>query len=359
MSFKSLNYLGLVDVDSAVGVAKKIKNTVDASNALGVDSNAYFFKTDFKGLLSFLKSLAKCRSDIVVIRFNDLVFPLVFFILIYLRLKNKRVIIDIPTPRVIGLQEISVLIKNPIYRVFRKGVSYLSGSWVLFPANLIIQYADEGRWFKLGLTDKTLKMGNGILVRNESTVLRNSVWPANELKLVAVANISNWHGFDRVLKAIAVTNNLQLPYRVTFTLIGEGDELNNLRKLSQTLGVEKNIHFIGKKVGGELSEILAGSHVGISSLGLFRKGLNEASDLKTREYMLSGLPVIGVGVDPDFHSECKFRYVIPNDDSIESLIQLIKSFEKTNFSTPREINKFAHSHLSLEAKVEKIFLTLS
>lgn len=351
---KNLSYYALVDREIALGVTKKIDNTVIASNIIGIKASGCFFNTNFKGVLNFLSNLISDKAEIIVIRFSDLVFPVVFFIMIYLRLKGKKIVVDVPTPRVVGLIEIDVLIKNPIIRSLRKCISYISSSWVLFPASLIVQYADEGTWFKLGVSKKTIKMGNGILVNNQSK-LRCSLWPSKELKLVAVANVSNWHGYDRLLKAIAAIEQSPLSFKVRFSVVGEGDGLSYLKKLTHDLNISSNVNFLGMKSGKELETILINSDIGVSSLGLYRKGLNEASDLKTREYMIHGLPVIGVGTDPDFSNACSFRYTVSNDDNIDSIISLIKSFEEMKLTSPEVIRDFAKKHLSLEAKVERIF----
>lgn len=350
---KSLSYYALVNRNLAFGVAKKIDNTVLASSIIGVKSSSYFFDTNFKGVISFFSKLIVDKSDVIIIRFSDLVFPIVFFIMLYLRLRGRKIIIDVPTPRVVGLLEIDVLIKNPLLRFFRKVVSYVSSSWVLFPANLIVQYANESFWFRYGISKKMIKMGNGILV-NQHCKLRCAVWPSTELKLVAVANVSDWHGYDRLLKALASFEDLGLPFKVCFDLIGDGDAIPHLKKLTQELGLNDRVNFLGSKTGSDLETILVNSHIGISSLGLYRKGLNEASDLKTREYMLHGLPVIGVGSDPDFSDSCDFRYTVTNDDGVDSIVALIKSFEFRRLNSADEIRAFAKSKLSLESKIERI-----
>lgn len=55
--------------------------------------------------------------------------------------------------------------------------------------------------------------------------------------------------------------------------------------------------FTGFLKGEELNAQFKNANIGISILALYRKSLNGASDLKTREYMSKGLTVIGTGAD--------------------------------------------------------------
>lgn len=145
MRYKSFSYLALVDEENSPGVVKKIHNTVIAAQHNGLHAEKLIFATNFKGVMQFFKALLGAKTDVIMIRFSDLIFPLVFFALLLLRLRGRRVIVDVPTPRITGLREMDSLITNPLKRAIRKSISYFSASWVLMPANLIIQYADEGK----------------------------------------------------------------------------------------------------------------------------------------------------------------------------------------------------------------------
>ena len=114
MSKKTFTYFALVIENKHLGVAKKIKNTVLASNNLGFDGKALFFDTNFRGLISFIIAFTKNKSNILYIRFSDLAFPFLFPILCIKRLFGQTVIVDVPTPRCVGIKELDMMIKNPI-----------------------------------------------------------------------------------------------------------------------------------------------------------------------------------------------------------------------------------------------------
>lgn len=356
MNYKSLSYYALVNKEKSPGVIKKIEHTVVAAQQNGLDAESYVYPTNLKGVLAFFKSLFAAKSNVVMIRFSDLVFPFVFFVMLWLRLSGKKVIIDVPTPRITGLKEMDSIISNPIKRAIRKFISYASASWVLMPANLIIQYADEAKWFSLGLRHKTLKMGNGILITDDIP-LTKAVWPNNKLNLIAVAQLADWHGYDRMLYALAELKKQNLPCEVTFTVVGDGKALPFLEKLANDLNLD-NVNFTGRLTGKDLDDVFANMHVGVAILGLYRVGANEAAVLKTREYMARGLPVIAAGEDPDFDDNCPYRIRVENGDEIASIIKMIKFLPKKleNFA-PCAVREYSVKKLSLKSKV-KYFLEL-
>lgn len=60
--------------------------------------------------------------------------------------------------------------------------------------------------------------------------------------------------------------------------------------------------------------LLAAADVAIGTLGLYRKNMNEASAIKLREYLASGLPAIIGYLDTDFPDPPPFLLQIPNRD---------------------------------------------
>jgi len=353
MKFKSFSYYALVNRHKSPGVAKKIDNTVLAASHIGLDASCHLYPASRSGVFGFLLQLFKERSDVIMVRFSDLVFPLVFFIMLVQRLRGRIIIIDVPTPRVIGLKELDSAVRNPILRALRKTLTIISAAWVLYPAHKVIQYAEESAWFSFGVKNKTLKIGNGIFIDDE-TPLTQATWPSKELKLIGVAQLAKWHGFDRMLKSIELLNKKDLAYKVSFTIVGDGGELPYLKTLVRQFGLDRQVIFTGMLIGSELDKFFAQAHIGISSLGLYRKGLAEASDLKTREYMARGLPVIGVGTDPDFEKNSAFRFVVANDESIEGLADLMAGFAENKLPLPADVRRFAEGRLSLESKLSKI-----
>lgn len=347
---KKLSYFALVDKEKSPGVEKKINNTVLSANECGFSSEAYLFVNNFSGCKAFFSRIIKEKSTYLIIRFSDLVAPLLFFVMLYLRCRGCKIIIDIPTPRSVGLKEMNDVIRSPWIRQLRKLWSILSGSWILWPANKVIQYADDGWWFSLGVKKKTLKIGNGIWIAPDLPLVNPSD-KRDGLNLIGVAQLASWHGYDRLIHALAVLRQRYPEKRFQFTIVGDGAEKPVLERLVVDLGLQESVIFTGLLTGAALDKAFEGQHLGVSSLGLYRKGLNEASDLKTREYMARGLCVLGVGRDPDFEADSSFRFVVPNDDSIELLVYRLNSFFEMDLPSPDLVRLFAEENLSLKSKV--------
>ena len=356
MIYKSLGYYALVNKKKSPGVIKKIESTIVAAQQSDLRTENYVYPTNLKGVLSFFKSLVSAESQVVMIRFSDLAFPFVFLAMLWLRLRGKKVIVDVPTPRIIGLKEMDWIIPNPVKRAIRKLISYASASWVLIPANLIIQYADEGKWFALGLRHKTLKMGNGILITDDIP-LTKAVWPSNKLNLIAVAQLANWHGYDRMLYALAALKNKKLPCDISFTIVGDGKALPFLKNLVDELELN-NVRFTGHLIGDALNKVFENMHVGVSSLGLYRIGLNEASELKTREYMARGLTVIASNDDLDFELGCPYRFQVENSDEIKDLVETIGTLAFCLKNSASDVRSYAKKNLSSKNKLLKILENL-
>ena len=353
MKFKSFSYYAFVDAKKSPGVVKKIRNTLSAAEQSGLEVDEQIYNTSIKGVMGCLISILICKSEVVMIRFSDLVFPVLFFIMIVMRLKGQKIIIDVPTPRIVGLKEMNTAIANVFKRGGRKLYSYASASWVMLPANLIVQYADEGRYFSFGVIHKTIKIGNGILI-NDDIQMTKAIWPSTELNLIAVAQLADWHGYDRLLRALAEANKIGgFSYQINLTIVGDGEAFPSLKRLALELEL-KNVVFTGRLTGNDLDNVFQNSHVGVSSLGLYRKGLNEASDLKTREYMARGLSIIAAGSDPDFVRNSPFRFVISNDDGISDLLSFFKQLQHADLKKPQAICSYAKNHLSINSKLLRI-----
>lgn len=353
MKKSSLNYYAFVNPKQSPGVFNKIKATVKAANNLGLTSNYFIYENTIRGGYLFTKDLLNCDSDYVLIRFVDKILPILFLVLLKLRSRGKIIIIDIPTPRIIALKEIALSERSYLYRTYRTSLSIFLGNWLIAPSHKVIQYSDESFWFKIGIRNKIIKMGNGIVIDDQTPIIE-SVWPDKELRLIGVAQLEAWHGYDRLIKAIASKDLDNLDYKVSFTIVGEGPELKNLKQLVAKLGVQDRVEFTGMLIGEQLNDVFKNKHIGVSSLASFRKGINEASDLKTREYMARGLPVLGVGSDPDFPEHSIFRFKIPNDNSTETIVDFIRNIGDMKLPDSHAVRKYADEKLSYEKKLSNL-----
>jgi len=113
-----------------------------------------------------------------------------------------------------------------------------------------------------------------------------------------------WHGLDK-LRLIAAA----LPEATLHILGPDKDECVNLWQ-----SCPPNVQFHGYLDGPASAEIVSHMDLGISTLALHRKNMNEACPLKMRQYFAHGLPVIAGHPDPDVDANSGFVLQLPNTE---------------------------------------------
>jgi hypothetical protein len=158
---------------------------------------------------------------------------------------------------------------------------------------------------------------------------------SKELNLIGVAEIHQWHGFDRLVKGLALYYSKPQDYIVNFHVVGyffsaEGE--NEFRKLISDNDMEDYVILHGKKHGTDLDEIFNQCDMGVGSLGRHRVGIQRIKTLKNREYAARGIPFIYSETDSDFDDR---PYVLkePADESPIDIKQVIEFYKSLNISS--------------------------
>ena len=199
----------------------------------------------------------------------------------------------------------------------------------------------------------TVKIENGITVEGMKIVEPKDK-KHNRIELIGVANLSVWHGYDRILSGMgSYYNQSGQDIEVFFTIIGNGSELAGLKKLSNELNIDKYVHFTGALTGVELDAFFNKADIAVASLGLHRIGLTTGSTLKASEYMARGLPVIFSYDDEAIPATLPFVMKAgANDEPVETN-QIIAFFEDMD-SPPEMIRNYAKDNLDWEVQMSKV-----
>ena len=116
------------------------------------------------------------------------------------------------------------------------------------------------------------------------------------------------------------------------------------------IGLFNNMVFHGYLQDYEAKQLVSKMDVGISTLSLYKKNMNEACPLKTRHYLAQGIPVIGGYSDTDISNQ-PFYLEIPNRrDNVETSISQIIAFVKNAFHNSelrKQAREFAEKHLDI------------
>lgn len=356
-------YFARLDRVNSPGIYNKLVQTVDAFRKNGLESELVLVEGEggiLKALPSVIKLLIRLltlNSDVVMVR-NDILMAVYFPAILILRLRGVSVLIDIPTPVSNWIEEINLSKhKSFFWRLRRTLLIRLSFPWSLWPANKIIQYANESAYFLFGNTRNTILTGNGIDLDHIQPRMLSNNCPGERIVLIGVAALAEWHGYDRLIRSIARFNSTCLTETsINFFVVGDGPVKESLQQLASDLGVSDCVRFFGFLTGKSLDQLYDEADIGVASLGLYRVGLNEASSLKSREYVARGLPFINSGRDFDFEPKPEFVFQVENNQHDLDLQEIVKWFKSLNYNLELrdKIRDFALKKLSFQSKINSL-----
>jgi len=190
---------------------------------------------------------------------------------------------------------------------------------------------------------------NGFLV--ESVRIRTPLsYNPEELHVLFVGNVSRWHGLDRFIQGMA---DYRGPVRILLHVVGEGDDLENIKKLAESKNIAGSVTYHGFLQGPELDLVFNQVHLAIGSLGLHRNGMQQASALKVREYCSRGIPFMISNTDPDFPETVSWcLHLPPAETPID--IGAVLLFYETQYSNPdhpQKMRKYAEDNLDWSIKM--------
>lgn len=147
----------------------------------------------------------------------------------------------------------------------------------------------------------------------------------------------SWHGIDKFLKLATFFPDWE------FSFVGEyppGWE-----------AVEKprNLKCHGPLSATQADELLRDANIGVGTLALHRKSMDEACPLKLRSYLSYGLPSIIAYTDTDFSKGLRYICQLENiEDNIVPAKEKIREFVMANFQRP-----VAWSEVQFASEAEK------
>lgn len=351
------------------GISKKIKYQIHALQQCGIEMHTCYYDVtldrhrqwlvdgkvikDFgTGTIAKIKKRVNFRAiihyvlsqkiDWVYLRYYHNSNPFTIHLLETLRKANVRILLEIPTYPYD--QEYSSFNKSVVYidRLFRHSLCK--------QANAIVTFSNEKEIFG----QRTIRISNGIDF--EHIPLRQTLHDTSqELHLIGVAEIHFWHGFDRLIKGLALYYRSNPTYKVYFHMVGSpfGErERQELEKPIQTYGLQPYIFLHGAQHGQDLDELFEKADFAVGSLARHRSGIDRIKTLKNREYAARGFGFIYSETDDDFE---QMPYILkaPADESPIDISALIE-FCKNPSSTPQEI-RASIRHLSWQEQMKKVY----
>ena len=198
----------------------------------------------------------------------------------------------------------------------------------------IVTFSDDAEIFG----QKTIRISNGI---DFSTIpLKTEVHAiAREVRLLALANIHPWHGFDRVIEGLKA-------YYAPPHLI------DGYTRSIAACGLGQYIEITGPRSGAALDAEFAWCDMGVASLARHRNGIESLKSLKNREYAARGIPFVYSERDSDFDA---MPYVLkaPADDTPLDIAALVSWLDAAD-RTPEHIRTTIEGRLSWKRQMQKV-----
>ena len=296
-------------------------------------------RIDFSAISRYVKDN---HVNIVYIRSNHNANPFTIRMVKQMKKYGAKVVMEIPTYPYDSEYEAQGMSKQIFQdKLFRNHLAK--------QLEAIVTFSDYEQIFG----QRTIRISNGIdfdSVKMKTTINDTS----KELNLIGVAEIHEWHGFDRLVKGLADYYSKSQNYIVRFHVVGyffSAEIENEFKKIISDNHMENYVILYGKKHGEELDMLFNKCDFGIGSLGRHRVGIDRIKTLKNREYAARGIPFIYSETDNDFDSK---PYVLkaPADETaidIDSIVSFCKRF----LMSPKEIRN-SISSLSWENQMKTV-----
>lgn len=205
----------------------------------------------------------------------------------------------------------------------------------------------------------TLRISNGIDMQSvgEKTAFADD---AKCINLIAVAMFKEWHGYERIIRGLSEYYGMKADGEadVHLYLVGEGPELPKYKNIVTQSGLEPFVHFCGFKSSGELDQIYGQCHIGLASFGGYKINLSEMQNLKSREYLAKGIPVVSGCSITELKNE-PFYLQFENTDSTVDIGKVVSFYRglrrcRTQQELAKEIRGFAEEHVSVESGMRDV-----
>lgn len=213
----------------------------------------------------------------------------------------------------------------------------------------IVTFSDDAQIFGR----PTIRISNGIDFGSIplKTARRDA---SHEVRLLAVANIHFWHGFDRVIEGLRAYYAAPQQRIVKLRIVGDGIPalIDSYRRMIAQYGLDEYVSVPGPRSGGALDAEFEWCDMGIASLGRHRNGITKIKTLKNREYAARGIPFVYSETDDDFET---MPYVVkaPADESPLNIAALVRFYDSVRL-TPAEIRATIEGTLSWERQMKQV-----
>jgi hypothetical protein len=245
-----------------------------------------------------------------------------------------------------------------VYRRLSAAMERRYGPATLAHCRGLVAVSEEIRRHELeraGASIPSAVIPNGVSVRRTPHT-RFTPFDGRCLKLAFLGSrASAWHGVDRLVRSLTAYRGTT---RLELHLVGNLGVSSDLATNGPSLRIVSH----GMLTGVALDELLRTMTLAVGTLGLHRKGLDEASPLKIREYTARGIPFILAHRDPDLDSlpeDQRFFLRVSNDEQLIDLDQVLSFAERiaaaeVDSSLSAQMRSYALEHMDWRGKMDRL-----
>jgi len=339
------------------GIWKKILSQIEAINRSGIEIQNYNistpnrYRTKVFSLFNPFYFSKKIDKDFYNYDFYYIRYPYCSFAFLNLLKKMKKygkgkIIVEIPTYPYDG-EITSYFFDIVIDKLLRNNLKKYIDAFTTYSIDKNI-YGVPAIPIMNGIDCSKISVSNKTIKNND-----------NSIHLIAIAQFADWHGYDRLINGLNIYYKNIHDKNVYLHLVGSGSELKYYKELIEKYNLSEYIIIHGLLYGEELSELINNSSIGICSLGNHRKNIFLTSELKSREYLASGLPIVSsvkIDVIPENYKYC---FYVPADESqidIQSIINFYNNLFLNNDLSRmiKELRKFAEENCDMNVTIKPV-----
>ena len=177
-----------------------------------------------------------------------------------------------------------------------------------------------------------------------------------KIKLIGIAHLNYWHGYDRIIKTIEDDDDNILDFTI---LSNDTDEKNKLEKYVKQKNLNNKVHFL-EQHNINIMEKINQYDIAVGGIGYHRRGAKFDTSIKNKEYCAMGIPFIISCTDKAFPEDFKYIYKIDANDNKIDLKKMIAWYKKIanekNYII--QMYNYAKDNLSFDKSIEKILLAI-
>ncbi len=199
-----------------------------------------------------------------------------------------------------------------------------------------------------------IKLLNGVNLETHPVYLKEKT--NKEIVLIGVSIMAKWHGYERILEGLFNYYKDKGEYDFLFKIVGEGNEKNKYQSLSLKYDLQSRVEFCGMLEGDELNKQYAMADIAVSSLGLYKTGIQKVTPIKGAEYCARGIPFICGYHDMRFPDRTDYIMTVPNNSEPVNMHEVIAFYEHITAQKDyqKKMRDYALKHFTWESIMKPI-----